>query len=141
MACVVEVRMAKFKPIEPMDFTRHSSWSDWKSRFTRYRVATKLDKDDEPVQVNALIYSMGSEAENIYKSFKFDPADDGNKYTPVINKFDAYFNPKKNTVHERAIFNTLSQSANENVETYLCRLYKQAENCDFGQLHDDHICD
>ena len=46
-------------------------------------MATKLHKDDEEVQVNALIYSMGPEAEHI---FKFDDGE-AKKYAPVLKKF------------------------------------------------------
>ena len=92
--------MAKFSPIEPLDFTRPGTWPKWKARFARYRIATKLDKDDESVQVNALVYSMGPEAENVFKAFQFADAADSNKYEPVLAKYDSYFTPKKNIVHE-----------------------------------------
>ena len=58
--------MAKFVGVTPMDFTNPNGWADWSVRFDRYRIATKLHKDNKEVQVNALIYSMGPEAEYIY---------------------------------------------------------------------------
>ena len=76
--------MAKFSPPEPMDFTKPATWPDWKQRFSRYRVATKLTEEDEPIQVSALIYSMGIEAEHIFKSFTFATAGDEDKYDVVL---------------------------------------------------------
>ena len=93
------------------------------------------------MQVNALIYSMGPEAENVFKSFRFDDAADSNKYAPVLKKFEDYFTPKRNLVHERAIFNTMSQSANESVESFIRRLYEQVENCEFKDAESEHIRD
>ena len=58
--------MAKFQAIQPFDFSTHSVWTEEKTRFGRYRRATKLHLEDEDIQVEALIYSMGPEAENIF---------------------------------------------------------------------------
>ena len=58
--------MAKFQAIQPFDFSTPSGWTEWKTRFGRYRRATKLHLEDEDIQVEALIYSMGPEAENIF---------------------------------------------------------------------------
>ena len=63
--------MAKFTPPASFAFDKPSEWPEWKQRFQRYRIATKLDKEEGNVQVSCLIYAMGSEAENIYKSFLF----------------------------------------------------------------------
>ena len=54
-----------------------------KQRFERYRIATKLHKDDEDIQVNSLIYAMGKEAEHIFKSLAFDEGDE-EKYEKVM---------------------------------------------------------
>ena len=59
---------------------------------------------------------MGRQAENIFKTFQFDllvatddngdeiEVDPKNDYNEVITRFDAYFVPKKNKVHERTKF-------------------------------------
>ena len=59
--------MAKFTPPESFDFSQPTHWNDWKDRFTRFRQASKLDKEDEEVQISALIYTMGKEAGNTVK--------------------------------------------------------------------------
>ena len=106
--------MAKLGPPEKFDCTRPAEWPMWRRRFDRYRVATKLDRDSGVVQVNTLLYAMGSEAEAIYDSFVFDRSvaleDDAdevcpeNDYDIVIKKFHEHFVPKRNVIHERACF-------------------------------------
>ena len=61
--------MPKFCPPEPLLFDQPSKWPEWKERFERYRIASRLHKDDGDVQVS---YCMGRQAENIYKTFQFD---------------------------------------------------------------------
>ena len=48
---------------------KSSEWTRWIRRFERFRIATELDKKEEAKQVNALIYTMGDEADDIITSF------------------------------------------------------------------------
>ena len=63
--------MSKFNPPSNFQFDKPNEWPEWRDRFSCYRLATKLNKDDGEVQVSALIYVMGNEAEHIYKSMTF----------------------------------------------------------------------
>ena len=85
--------MPKFNPPTSFNFSNPSEWPDWKHRFERYRIATKLHKD-------YLIYAMGKEAEHIFKSLVFDEAGDEEKYEKIMQK--------KNVIHERAWSKTRS---------------------------------
>ena len=58
--------MLKLDPPEKLDFAKPPEWPDWKQRFERFRCATKLNKEDEVLQINALIYTMGKEAEHVF---------------------------------------------------------------------------
>ena len=46
-------------------------------------MASKLNKDDPEVQISALIYAMGKEAEHIFKSLQFAEAGDEKKFEKV----------------------------------------------------------
>ena len=112
--------MPKFDPPESLLFDQPSKWPEWRERFARYRIASKLHREDGEIQVSTLIYSMGRQAENIYKSFKFEapaaapeavpnPLNPKDDYATVLAKFETYFVPKRNTIHERAKFYQRSQ--------------------------------
>ena len=90
--------MLKLDPPEKLDFAKPQEWPDWKQRFERFRCATKLNKEDEVLQINALNYTMGKEAEHVFKAFTFAEGDE-EKYAKVIEKFDEHFVPQKNIIH------------------------------------------
>ena len=102
--------MAKFDPPEKFDMTQPDKWLEWKLRFLRFRTATKLNKDDQDVQIASLLYSMGPELEHIVQHFP----DDGRKeFDKMIVKFDEHFIPKKNVIFERAKFRNRVQRPGE----------------------------
>ena len=82
---------------------------------------------------------MGSEAEDIMASFGLTE-EQQNTYTTVKEKFNGYL-PKRNVIFERAKFNQLLQLEGECVDTFMTALHKLAENCKFGNLHDEMIRD
>ena len=82
--------MAKFHAPDPFDFTQPAAWPAWRQRFSRYRITTKLNLEDSDVQVNALLYAMGKDAEPIFSTFTFGD-DEDDYYNEVINKFDVHF--------------------------------------------------
>ena len=67
-------------------------------------MTSKLNKDDPEVQISALIYAMGKEAEHVFKSLRFAEAGDEKKFEKILEKFNKYFFPKRNLKQERAGF-------------------------------------
>lgn len=144
--------MPKFNPPESMPFDSPSEWPEWRERFSRFRIATKLHKDDGDVQVSSLIYAMGRQAENIYKTFRFparpaateqvpNPIDPRDDYDTVLKKFDEYFVPKRNTIHERAKFYQRVQQSGESIEAFVRNLHELATHCGFEDKECEHIRD
>ncbi|KAK3106947.1 hypothetical protein FSP39_003645 [Pinctada imbricata] len=123
--------MPKFNPPETFDFSKPSDWPEWKQRFLRYRTASKLHKEDEDIQISSLIYVMGLQAEHVFKSFVYSVDEDQTKYEDVMKKFDSYFVPKRNVIHERAKFHMRTQGQGESVETFIGSLHELAEHCEF----------
>lgn len=60
------------------------------------------------MQVSALIYTMGKEAEHIHKSFTLVEGDDAK-----FDVFDEHFVPKWNIIHERARFHQRNRKQEE----------------------------
>ena len=96
--------MAKLSPQENFDFTKPAEWPQWKRRFERYRIASKLNSEEEEIQVATLLYSMGKLAENLFASLQFQSEDDRKKYKDVVEKLDNHFIPQRNIIYERACF-------------------------------------
>ena len=144
--------MPKFQSPESFDFSKPATWPDWKTRFMRYFVLEKFKAETGDVQVSALVYTMGRQAEHIYKSFKFDPVpaataavphpvDPKDDFKTVLQKFDDYFVPRKNTIHERTKFYHRTQQEGESVECFVRNLHELAEHCSFAEKEDEHIRD
>ncbi|CAL9695394.1 unnamed protein product [Knipowitschia caucasica] len=133
--------MAKFPPPDAFDFSRPEHWPEWRQQFQRYRVATKLNLEDGEVQVCTLLYSLGKEAEQVYKTFVFEEGEDDDDYEIVLGKLDNYFIPKVNTIHERARFHQRTQRSGETAEEYIRTLHELADTCDFGRVKEENIRD
>ena len=144
--------MAKFSPPDPFTFEEPSKWPEWKERFMRFRSVSKQKNEDGEVQVSTLIYCMGRQAENIFKSIRFDavpaptdavphPVDPKEDFAIVMKKFDDYFVPKKNTIHERTKFYHKTQDPGESIESFLRSLYGIAKHCRFEDKEDEHLRD
>ena len=127
-------------PPESFEFTKPQLWPEWKQRFERYRIATKLNKEDNEIQISTLMYSMGKQAEHIYNSFT-GVKEGKDDYETILEQFDAYFVPKRNIIHERARFYQRRQNAGESVEAFIRSLYELAENCEFSHTRDEQIRD
>ena len=56
-------------PPEPLSFKKPDEWPKWLRRFEMFRLASALDEKEKVTQVNALIYAMGDEADDIMTGF------------------------------------------------------------------------
>lgn len=107
----------------------------------RFRTATKLDKEDGAVQVSSLIYAMGSESENVFRSFTFTGEGQEDNFDVMLAKFGEDFVPRRNVIHERACFHQRLQRPGEKAETFIRALYELSEHCDFGASREENIRD
>ena len=95
--------MLKINLPENFQFTKPQLWPEWKQPFIRYRIPTKLNKEEDEIQISMLIYSMGKQAEHTHKSFTLEEEGKEN-YNTILERFDVYFVPKRNVIHKRAGF-------------------------------------
>ena len=125
---------------EKFDFRTPSGWPTWFQRFQRFRSASGLSEKDEEVQVDSLLYAMGSEGEDILKSFSLS-AEDAKKYDAVTKRFEGHFVKRRNTIYERARFNLRRQQPEESVDSFITALYTLVEHCGYSDLRDEMIRD
>lgn len=112
-------------------FERPAEWPDWRQRFERYRIATNLNKDDGVVQVSCLIYAMGSEAENVLKSFLLP-----RKTRRILTSLTSTsFRGEMSSMNGRV------QKPGEKAESFITALYDLSEHCDFGASREENIRD
>ena len=65
---------------------------------------------------------------------------DARRIKPVLQRFEAYCEPRKNVPFERYKFNKRVQEAGEQHEQYNTALFKLAETCDFETITPNDIC-
>ena len=79
----------QISPPESFSFTNPEEWPKWIRRFERYHLASGLSNKSAEVQVYALIYHIGDQADDILTSFGL--LDNDKKYNMVKAKFERHF--------------------------------------------------
>ena len=83
------------------NFAKQEYWTKWICRSEHFRKASGLGSKEGSVQVNTLLYSIGSDANDILRSFR-QTDEQADNYDVVKSTFDAHFvKKKKNVIYER----------------------------------------
>ena len=125
---------------EPFKLSKPEQWPKWIRRFEHFRSASGLAMKDGKVQVDTLLYAMGSDADDVMLSFHLRE-DDACDYGKVKDRFDRHFVKKRNVIYERARFNTRCQGKDESVDAFVTALHSLAQYCNYKELHDEMIRD
>ncbi|KAL5017541.1 hypothetical protein ScPMuIL_007130 [Solemya velum] len=128
------------QPPENFTFSKPEEWPKWFKRFERFLIASELNSKEEIIQINTLIYAMGNDAEDIFHSFALT-GDDAKTFKTVVDRFQAHFVTRRNTLFERAKFNHRRQQDGESADSFITALYTLVEHCEYGQLKDEMIRD
>ena len=122
------------------DVNAADKWRKFLNAWTNYALATELYTKPQPVQVATLLTVIGEDSREVYSTFK-DWAGDGDarRIKPVLQRFAAYCEPRKNVPFERYKFNKRVQEAGEQYEQYKTALLKLAETCDFETITPNDI--
>lgn len=127
----------RVEPPSSFDFKKTSDWSKWRKRFERFASISGLRGKSEIQQIDAFLYIMGDESENIMMQFPVKPT----TLEMMIQAFNNYFEPRANIIFERYLFNTRIQEEGESVDAFITSLHTLAENCQYGNLKDELIRD
>ena len=130
----------QLQPPERFNFKHPDEWPRWKRRFMQFLTASALIKEDEERQVSTLMYCLGDEGDDVLTSTGISDAD-RKKFDTVVQKFDSYFEERRNVIYERARFNRRDQKRGETAEEYITALYSLIETCAYGNMRDELLRD
>jgi hypothetical protein len=126
--------------LEIHDSQAAEKWKKLKRAWDNYSLATRLNKKPEAVQVATLLTVIGEEAQEVFSTFTDWAAEgDESKIAPVLAKFEAYCQPRKNVPFERYRFNHRVQEPGEPYDQYRTALRKIAAGCEFNTITPDQI--
>ena len=105
------------------------NWKYFKKSWKNYVFATGLDKKDKAIVLATLYTVLGKEANEIAENLEVtDPADPDS----LLDALSSYFEPQKNTIFERYLFNSTVQEESETIDQFLNRLRKLAAHVIMG---------
>ncbi|KAK8766406.1 hypothetical protein V5799_006813 [Amblyomma americanum] len=128
------------QPPASFNFDKTSEWPGWILEFDDYRFASGLNERTQEAQVRTLLYTMGRQARNIFKTFNLSEQD-SKKYDVVKTQFDTHFVATRNLVYESACFHRRHQEPGESVDQYVTELHTLADRCDYGERKEQIILD
>ena len=90
-----------------------------------------------------MLHVVGAEALEVYvyNTFTWDNVGDEMKVKPIMAKFEAYCNPRKNVTWERHVFNNRSRLPGEPIDHFMTDLRTKAKTREYGELTDSLIRD
>ncbi|XP_022796419.1 uncharacterized protein LOC111334864 [Stylophora pistillata] len=112
-------------------------WRKWKRAFQLYALGKGITNDSQ--KCGLLLHTAGLDVQEVYFTLVPDGAE--KNYAETFKVLDDYFIPKANVPFERHLFRQISQSNEETVDQFVCRLRLRAASCEFGEREDEYIRD
>ena len=101
-------------------------WRTWKDDLDLFLLASGVSNDTQKKAL--LLHLGGKDIKEIYRSLQ----NSSDKYEDVIDKLDNHFQPKKNVTYERYLFKQEKQHKDESASSYVTRLRRIAETCEYS---------
>ena len=80
------------------DSKKPEEWKWWIEPFECYRISAGLDAKEAKVQINTLVYAMGGNANEIFKSFELTEEDQ--VYETIKQLLEIHFVGRKNAIFD-----------------------------------------
>ena len=87
-----------------------------------------------------LLYCLGEESEDVLTSTNITEAN-RKKYNAVVEKFDSFFNVRRNIIYECARLNRRDQLEGESAEQYIICLYSLIETWKYRTFKEEMLQD
>jgi len=89
-------------PLEPLQLQQENTaqkLKKLKQKWNNYETLTGIAKKDNPKCVVTLPTVIAEEAVDIYNTFTWDEEGNKPRIEKILEKFELFCNPKKNTIH------------------------------------------
>jgi hypothetical protein len=118
------------------------NWNMFKREWEDYEIASELVGKTEKIRIATLRILMGRECARILDNLDLS-AERQKKASYIIDELSKYFEPERNVIFERSVFNSTNQLEGERINEYLNRLRQLASTCEFtpSRVHDEAIRD
>ena len=104
---------------------RSDNWKYSKRDWMYYKTASKIDKEEGPVQVAHFLNVIGREGQEMFDTFSLSDGDRVN-ITKVLQEFEARCAPVTHIIYEQYIFNKIVQEPGKSLDHYVTDIIKQA---------------
>ncbi|UYV81408.1 K02A2.6-like [Cordylochernes scorpioides] len=118
-----------------------NKWPKWRKKFENYIIASDLNSKTIQQQRAILLHIIGDSALEIYNTFGFEENAQSPTIKDILDKYDQYFRPFKNTIYKRYIFFTCEQKLNQTFDDFVTEIKSKAEDCEFENIKDSLIRD
>ena len=135
--------MDRLFPPKPLllDGNPVENWKRWMKDFVFFMTAAEYTKKADNVKASLLLHCIGEKARDVYDTLPFDAEADKLSYEKIVEKFDAYFAPRKNITFSRFKFFTYRQETGQSFNTYLTEMKKLCCDSELGALQTDLLRD
>ena len=121
---------------KPLNFDQENlvtAWKIWKNEFNVYIQAMESDTKSDS---NDMYWYK---RQRIFPIFTFDSPEGKINIHSVLNKFNAYCQPRKDLTSTRHRFFTCKQAENQKFGDYVTELRHKAQESELGQLTENFI--
>ena len=115
-------------------------WKRWKTSFEFFADGKGVTNARQKKAL--LLHTAGVDVQDIFLTLPEPEEVEGDTvYDKTVRMLDTHFSPCVNVPFERHQFRQLRQEESETVDQFVVRLMRQAENCEFGGLLEEHARD
>ena len=131
--------MQNLQTLEPFNVDDNTNlarrWEVYREEVDLFLVASGVTNDLQKRAI--LLHANWKRVREIFTTLKGT----GNSYADACMKLDEYFKPRKNVIYKICIFRNTKQQSDENTASYVVRLRKMADTCDYGSRSAEDIRD
>ena len=110
-----------------------------KQKWSNYELAIGIAKEERPIRVAAFLTLIGDEELNVYIVSTLESGEDKVKMDKVLEYFENYCDPRKNTIYQRYLFFSRGQESGESIDKYATVLRDMTDSCESQDLKDSLI--